>query len=383
MEAVTAFNRPVFASHAEVTALVRYHLGVSAAALFATPRHVDGQIVWTTDIDGPIRGWMALTPAERARIDPVRRELGASLAALAGRLRQGGINTRMGNQAHLLEAALVIPGVAHLHAVGDRPVLAFWGFRPPGAPGLDPLGAELPAPPEPVVAPPAVRRRRWPWLLAVLALLLVLLSTAAVWRQLAVVPPVPAPEPVPKPEVKPVIAPVEPAPAPPARPVLDVVPPEPVKPEPIQPPPAPVEPPPLPKLPDLPSVPAAPQQDAGLMHMPQNGDLSNLSGCWQTDRYSYGTRASKGYSVYCFDAQGRGHLTHTEQAYHCEAPANIEMRADGSMYLADRNSTCSDGGTWYQDRLLCSGDSDGVAHCRGESSHPGGIVHWSTTLRRR
>ncbi|MBS0562900.1 MAG: hypothetical protein JSR21_22840, partial [Proteobacteria bacterium] len=170
LEAATAFNAPVFESHAALTAALRQHLGAEAADAFARPVRSGADIAWTTAVPGPARAWTALSPAERAALEARRRGLGESLAGLADRLRRSGANTPLGNLSHLLEAAMTVPGPEHLWQVGDRLVLTFWGFRAPGRGGFWPLGPEPPVLPP----PPAPPRRLWPWLLGLLLLLLAL-----------------------------------------------------------------------------------------------------------------------------------------------------------------------------------------------------------------
>jgi hypothetical protein len=368
LEAATAFGAPVFHAYAAITAVIRQHLGILAAASFAKPTLTGQAIVWTTELEGPIRVWSALSPAESEALDPVRRELGVSLTNLVETLGQGGINTKSGNQSHLLQAALVVPGLDHLYLVGDRPVVTFWGFHRPGEPGLNPFRANALVPP--IHSPPLLprqRRRTWPWCLAaVLALLL----AAGIGLRVYSPPPEPVIEP-PKPAAP---TPISPPPLPP--PVTHV----PTSPqsEPLPPQPLPTPPAPSP----TPSPAPSPAKSADLLRMPQNGDLSGLQGCWQTEHYSYGG-GSSGFSTYCFDAQGHGHLTHKEQDVSCEAAAEIALRRDGSMYLADHNAVCSDGTPWYRDNLLCQAGADGVAHCTGHGSSPVGATQWSTTLHRR
>jgi hypothetical protein len=134
-----------------------------------------------------------------------------------------------------------------------------------------------------------------------------------------------------------------------------------------------------------PPRPSSPVGERGaLMRIPPNGDLRSLQGCWETNPYRYAPGAPSGRSTYCFDANGRGQLTHVESGVTCRAPAHIEFRPDGSMYLADSNSTCDDGSAWHQDRLRCRPGTDGAAMCAGEGDYaPGQTRRWATTLRRR
>lgn len=134
-----------------------------------------------------------------------------------------------------------------------------------------------------------------------------------------------------------------------------------------------------------PPRPSPPAGERGtLMRIPPSGDLRSLQGCWETSPYRYAPGAPAGRSTYCFDANGRGQLTHVEAGVTCRAPAHIEFRPDGTMYLADSNSTCEDGSAWRQDRLHCRPGADGVAMCAGEGEYaPGQTRHWATSLHRR
>jgi hypothetical protein len=378
LEAITAFNLPIFQCRDEIYGLVQRHLGVDDAEVFAKPVLTGSSIVWTTRLNGTVRRWVSLGPAERASMEVTRQQVGQRIAALVRRLQQDGINTRSGNLAHLLESALIVPNFTHVFVVDNRPVLAFWGFRTPGGTGLDPLRSPLLAPTEPTSLPPWRWRIRF-WIPALIGMLLLVAGVG--WYTVS----------------RPLEA--SRARSPPSSPLVEVSPPlpselpklnEPVAREPVT---SRAETPPVepaitaPKPLTLPTPPAEPTPavlaHGTLMRMPENGDLASLQGCWRTDRYSYGSDPVAGYSVYCFDTQGHGHLTHTARGYHCDAPANVELKLDGTMYLADRDSTCSDGARWHQDRLHCKAGADGVAHCSGQGEGTGGIVRWSTTLRRQ
>jgi hypothetical protein len=144
----------------------------------------------------------------------------------------------------------------------------------------------------------------------------------------------------------------------------------------------PAEPPPSRRPSADPPRPAPPAGERGaLMRIPPNGDLRSLQGCWQTDSYRSAPGAPAGSSTYCFDANGRGQLTHVEAGVTCRAPAHIEFRPDGTMYLVDRNARCEDGSAWVQDRLRCRPGANGVATCAGESNYQ--ARRWATTLHRR
>jgi hypothetical protein len=235
--ALTAFNSPVYLSHATLADLLRHRFGETYARMFARPTLAQCQIVWTTPAEGIIRPWRTLPDAERAALDPVRKELGRELAALARTLERAGHNTRDGNLAHILRTAMEVPSADHVYAVGSQLVLAFWGFRSPHG-QIDPFTADLPP-------PPVSRRRSWLWLWLLLICVLAVLGVGAwlFWPRFVPPPPPPLP-PLPKPA--PAIVP----PPPPVRPLSP-----PVKPVPPPPPPKPEPPPQPPALPPQPAPP--------------------------------------------------------------------------------------------------------------------------------
>jgi len=147
----------------------------------------------------------------------------------------------------------------------------------------------------------------------------------------------------------------------------------------------PAEPPPQRPVEEPRRPPPPPASERGtVMRIPPNADMKSLQGCWETNPYRSAPGAPSGRSTYCFDANGRGQLTHVEAGVTCQAPAHIEFRPDGSMYLVDSNATCEDGSAWHQDRLRCRPGTDGVAMCGGEGDYsPGQTRRWATTLHRR
>lgn len=165
--------------------------------------------------------------------------------------------------------------------------------------------------------------------------------------------PLPAPTPMPAPA---------PAPAPPPAPA-------PVP----TPPPAPV-PAPVP----------APQSGDPLPFLEDEEDLAQLEGCWVSDPFTHDPSLPPvSTSTYCFDDKGRGTLTFRRtdggRTVTCTAPARIVLRDAQSFYIEDADSTCSDGSTWFQDRLTCTRTPDGHGQCRGESTG----VTWEVRLRRQ
>lgn len=383
LEAVTAFNAPVFQSHAEITATVRQCLGVDAAALFAKPVVLGGEVAWTTDLAGQIRGWDELSPAERDALDPMRRELGGSLTELVDSLRRRGVNTRSGNMSHLLETALVVPGARDLHMVGDRPVLTFWGFRRAGERGLDPLGTEplirLPPPP-----PPVVRRGPiWPWLL--LAGLLALLLAGGGWWWIfshPVAPPVPKPDVVVEPPKPPAPAPA-PLPPPPAPPKPEPKPPDPPPPDPLPPP----EPKPAPVVNPSPPPPHA---DLPKQRWEQR-DLAVLEGCWILGKefsvQSYNmfnvpgesgvTRAAR----LCLNQSGQGHEAAVSDfpsgRVRCDAPVTAGFGSGGDLTIERHQVTCNPPRmNWVGAHLSCVRRDDSIAICTETSMHGRAVVEF-------
>jgi hypothetical protein len=379
LEAITAFNSPVFQSYPQITSAVRQGLVPLDAALFAKPVVLGNEIAWTTDLSGPIRGWAELAPAEREALESRRRDLGTNLASLVGTLRRGGTNTKSGGLSHLLETALVIPGVEHFRLVGDCFVLTFWGFRRRGDLGLDPLGAE-----PPVLPPPPVRRRPlWPWKLGILALLLLALG---LWLQFRRGPP-----------VVPVAAPVIEAPVPPRVPPATVVPPaepKPSEPNPPELPPPPAAPPPPTPPPERPSKPPEPapapvvKPPSPHVDLPkqrwEQGDLSVLEGCWtlgkEVGAQKYNllnmptetgiTRAAR----LCLDNSGRGRESTVSDfpsgRIKCDAPVTANFDSTGGLTIRRAPVLCNPPRTTYMAALLrCTRRDDSVAICNEASEH--------------
>jgi hypothetical protein len=345
LEAVTAFNRPVFQAHAEIVSLVRRSLGEDAAALFARPERSGDEIAWFTGEPGEVRRWLDLSPAERARLAPLRATLDGQLSGLAAGLG-GGINTRDGNLAHVLEAALVAPGPEHLYLVGGRPVLAFWGFRRAGQSGVPPLRSAVPEPP---AAPPPPGRRLWPWLLAFLALLLLAALLWWLWPRAVPVEPSP-PAPVAKPEPPP--AP-QPAPPPPPEPA------PPPQPEPAPPEPAPTPPPPPPPKADLP-------QQGWDAH-----DLSILKGCWllghEVPVWIGTNQGIMRAARLCFDESGHGQVSQASEfpteKFTCADSIIGNFDQQNRLVARKPRTICDNGRSWAAGTFTCTRQNDTTATC--------------------
>jgi hypothetical protein len=386
LEAVTAFNAPVFESHIAITATIRQALGTDAARTFARPVFEGDTIAWFTDAPGPIRAWADLSPAERDAREPLRRQLGESLDGLTDTLRRQGANTQQGNLSHLIETARVVPGPEHLFLVGDCPVLTYWGFRRVSDLGLDPFGTEqLTFPPAPL--PPS--SQRWPWLVLLAALALL---GGGTWWWFSRVPPAtpivaPPHPPPPAPELpKPLSEPPKVEPAKPDTPK-----PEPPKPEPLPEPPKPETPKaelPAPPPAPPPPLPAPPVQSTPPADLPKQrwdqGDLSALDGCWSLGRaysvMSYDmlnrplergtTRAAR----LCLDKAGHGQESSVSDfpsgQVNCTARVTANFDVPGHLSIHRPSVMCSPPRMhWVGAQLSCVRESDTVALCTESGEH--------------
>ena len=168
-------------------------------------------------------------------------------------------------------------------------------------------------------------------------------------------------------------APIQAEPAPP--------PPEPPKPAPPPPPPKPQPPPPS----EPPKPPPAPPDDR--LRVPdklRQDQLGFMQGCWDTDPFRHQpSQRTPGLSSYCFSADGSGRLVFRRGGYTCEAPAHIEVVSPRRFLIRDADTICSDSSPWYQDRLSCAPDAQGVAVCSGEANSPEGRHEWDVEFHKR
>jgi len=339
MAALTAFNRPVYESHEQLTAILRQRLGERHARIFARPTLANGRIVWTTPAAGPIRAWSSLTPAERVPLEPARAALGKDIAGLAAQLARSGVNTREGNLGPLLQTAMEIPSGAHLFAVGEQPVLAFWGFRSPSGQAFDPFNEIIP------IASAPSRSRAWLWLLLLLLLALAAAGAWLFWHHQTVTPP-PRPPP----------SPLKTTPLPPPPP-----------------PPKPPPPPPPPRVPEPPPVKAALPANRWAQH-----DLSMLKGCWKLGHEVPATLTDNNGNLIahgvtragqlCFDSSGHGQRT-TENdfpqgKYACAAPVSATFGSDDTLVTQQPVVICAGTHTrWSERTLACRRRDDNIADC--------------------
>lgn len=131
----------------------------------------------------------------------------------------------------------------------------------------------------------------------------------------------------------------------------------------------PVRPEPSPQL----SLPSAPTRD-----------MSFIAGCWRTDPFRHSPEVDPGVSTYCFDAQGRGSLEFVRPShrnYVCRTNAQAGFEGE-TLRIHDSDTRCSDGSSWYADKLDCRRGAGSVAECSGSSSTPNGPHRWTVRLNR-
>ena len=170
----------------QLTQYLKRALSPRHAALFAEPNPdpEKGSIDWYAAV--------ALTSLDPATQDAVRGQLMpmvAEIQAAAEKLR-GSASEGERFLGELLRLALEIPDPSAIRVRDGVPVLAPWGHTLAGAGGVRELLVKMiptPVAPMTIVGPPAVaaaaRTRIWPWLLAfLLTLLILLLALWLLWR---------------------------------------------------------------------------------------------------------------------------------------------------------------------------------------------------------
>lgn len=193
--ALGAFGKPVYQSHVQLRAMLRAKRGERAANYFAKPTYDPelGELRWTAEVSGPVRGWHEMTDEEQADRALDLEVVHSQLKSYAQDLRQqsGGDPGGAASFASLLEQSLRVPQSGHyLYFVGEQPVIAFWGFEDQTGASVDP-GVQVPRYAGSGAAPMAAanasvpgttaaavtRKRPWYWWLlwALLALLLLAL----------------------------------------------------------------------------------------------------------------------------------------------------------------------------------------------------------------
>lgn len=421
-------GEPLHTTHEQIRGVVRRRLSERHARLLAEPQTDDigRRIDWYSEVEGTVAPLSSLSPGSRAAALAEVESLGKDIEGLGARLAE-----TPSDDARLLGRALALavrrPSDDYVFLVGDQPVVVCWGYEAEAAGAIMSAATPPAVASTPVIAPatvpvatavvPAIARRGpiWPAVPVGLLGVLLLIGTAYWLRQIIPVDPDVAVTQLPAP-------PAPPAPPPPPDPAIGLnkdlgqaqqdsdrlkatlaslrdelsakraacKPPEPPKPPPAPPPvverkPDPPKPPVVVERKPDPPPPSKPPDD-GRLRLPKapTTDLSFLQGCWRTDPFRHHSQQpSPGISEYCFDANGRGSFVFRRGNMTCRTAA--QGRYEGTVLrLRDADTTCSDGTTWFQDRLDCTVGADSVAVCRGEASSGlfGGLNRWSVSLHR-
>ena len=148
-------------------------------------------------------------------------------------------------------------------------------------------------------------------------------------------------------------------------------------------PPPPPPPPPPPKPVEKPK----PPEPSPVLKMPDKPtqDMSFLKGCWQTDPFKHQpSQTDLGVSTYCFDEKGNGRLEFKRQGregYACRPSARAHFTGT-DLVIDDSDTSCTNGGPWWADHLVCRRAGDGVAQCSGRSQENGKPTSWTVRLHR-
>ena len=410
-------GEPLHNSAVQLGRIVRRRLGDGIASLLAEPQlHADGKgIDWYANWAGEVHRVVDLDPKERGEIlAQVDRGL-IEISQLGQSLSTVGEDTSVIGQS--LQLAARRPAESFVFLVGDRPVVACWGYEKEAANGL--LPPTLPAavarrsvldPPSPnAVRPVIAGAASIPWVRTLLlALPLLALLLGSTWLLRDLLPAAPALAIVTKegPDATPPSPPVD------RRPILKAslsheqarakalqiemttiegelkkrigeckpaTPPPP--PTPPKPPPQASVAPPTPK--PAPPPQARPPSDNRLrLPTGPTRDYSFLQGCWRSDPFRHETgQFEPGVSSYCFDSSGYGALEWRRGRVACRTGA--QARFDGStLRLHDRDTTCNDGSHWFADQLICQRGADNVAQCSGYSQGTFGPTRWTVNLHK-
>jgi hypothetical protein len=384
-------GQPVFESHIQLKAALTQRFGPGYADSFSKPDQDarDETIRWVAEIPGEARSWRDLTPEEQTRTALALEAMHADIKSYAAEIRATSKDTSALSFAALLDNALSIPAIDHVHLVGETPVLSFWGFQGVQASTL--VHLQPPPPAAAVMAPaavaPAVATPWWKhllWLLPLLLLLALLLAWLFLGQgctdpkvTLPTVPPVADPE---KPlEEKPLEeksgVPVVPGTGgiavpdgngtiPPASGTLPVAPDTPRAPATDSPPP-PTTPPTVPP----PPRPDAPPGDA--MQIPpdaaQKGDVTFLDGLWRSRRGLIDNSTGEELTQYYrFGQNGTGEtVVRRSDGTECKAPARGAFK-NGQLVLEEEgNLVCPDGRTYDRSQTQCDRTASGVTTCYG------------------
>ncbi|MFA7431175.1 MAG: SrfA family protein [Rhodospirillaceae bacterium] len=425
-------GRPVFSAAQQMRATIRRKLGPDVADILAIPQSSEAgdSVSWYAPFEGRVVPWSSASPEERADATRQVQEVRAQLAALSAQelaTNPTGDRELFGRMLPLL---LQIPDDTHVHLVGGRPVLTFWGFQPEGAPAdydiirdLSPVAAvamQPAVPPEPATAPvpvPMAGRPWWAWLLWLLFLLLLLALLLFGLRGCGVAVPglalpslSPSVEPpsapridLPHPDIRaperavpvpgavvpsgalpsgalpngalPDAVPPGPAPEPPAStdraspdtPTSDELPPN---------NPTAVVPPEVPR-----SDPPADAADPGAQAPPaltippeaiQTGSTDFLNGHWRSSTGLVDSQTGRPIDVEYDFQDGKGTATiERSDGVRCTAPTEASMRGGTLVIEQTSEAACPNGDAFNRSTVECRPGADGRADCTGLNAEGG------------
>lgn len=389
-------GQPVFESHIQLKAALTQRFGPGYADSFSRPDQDarDETIRWVAEIPGEARSWHQLTPEEQTRTALALEAMHADIKNYAAEIRATSKDASALSFAALLDNALSIPTIDHVHLIGETPVLSFWGFQ--GVQASSVVHLPPPPPAAATIAPAAVAPivatvpwwKRLLWLLPLL-LLLALLLAWLFWGHgctdpkltVPTVPPVTEPE---KPFEEKPGTPVAPGtggigipnPAIPGTDPGSVTPPPAGTPPatPNAPPPAADTPPQIPPPATPPTVPPPPKPDAppgDAMQIPpdaaQKGDVTFLDGLWRSRRGLIDNSTGEELTQYYrFGQNGTGEtVVRRADGSECKAPARGTFK-NGQLVLEEEgNLVCPDGRTYDRSQTQCDRTASGVTTCYG------------------
>lgn len=182
-QALDLNGRSLLASHDQIVNILKSRLGQNHGELLAQPRiGVEGDIVWSTGLQGAVVPASQLPDTERAALHKRADRLLSDIRGLAGQLRAEGPAAQV--VAQILESAVQVPAGDWLYSVGGKPVYVLWGHAAargvvpvatvPAAPSVEvpsPQASESlppvvppvvpPSPPPPTAGPPWKRWLLW------------------------------------------------------------------------------------------------------------------------------------------------------------------------------------------------------------------------------
>lgn len=161
--------------------IIQRHFPPSIAHLFALPRERAGALEWWTELQGQPVAFQDLSAQEQQKLlQAVGQRLNA-VQQLSKKLAASGQE----QEAQALQSLLGQPDTANLWSVHGEPLITSWG---PTTAAVPPVVA-TPTVAAPVVTPPAVAvpdRKRRPWWLWLLPLLLLILALLGLWYMFSI-----------------------------------------------------------------------------------------------------------------------------------------------------------------------------------------------------